>query len=131
MIDYPVYSPWGEVDYCEKLCPGAYSVSTPSHGGVMVTKDVVKRFFPKEAKKHGFWAYGFLCFEEDCAAAVALRVLMDKGLYTAPVNPCYGPGEYEECINNTLIKYYKEFWQAREKGVLQIEDQEKTKEREL
>ena len=31
----PGYSPWGEVQTCETLCPGAYSVSTAGHGGVL------------------------------------------------------------------------------------------------
>ena len=29
----PPYSPWGNVQECETLCPGVYSVSTPGHGG--------------------------------------------------------------------------------------------------
>ena len=50
----PGYSPWGEVQTCETLCPGAYSVSTAGHGGVMVHRDLADKVFRKEAKECGF-----------------------------------------------------------------------------
>ena len=82
----PGYSPWGEVQTCETLCPGAYSVSTAGHGGVMVHRDLADKVFRKEAKECGFAEGVYLCFEEDCDGPVALRELMDKKLYQAPVN---------------------------------------------
>ncbi len=60
-----------------------------------------------------FCEAGYYCFEEDCAATVALRELMDKGLFTAPVNYYWKPGEYEKCINECVQRYYPEYWQAR------------------
>ena len=39
----PAYSPWGEIQHCETLCPGAYSVSTAGHGGVMVHRELMDR----------------------------------------------------------------------------------------
>lgn len=62
----PGYSPWGEVQTCETLCPGAYSVSTAGHGGVMVHRDLADKVFRKEAKECGFAEGVYLCFEEDC-----------------------------------------------------------------
>ena len=96
-------------------CPGAYSVSTAGHGGVMVSRELADKVLCKEAKTCGFMERGYLCFEEDCAAPVALRELMDRGLYQAPVNEYFAPGEYEAVINDSLQTFHPEYWQAREK----------------
>ena len=129
----PGYSPWGEVQTCETLCPGAYSVSTAGHGGVMVHRDLADKVFRKEAKECGFAEGVYLCFEEDCDGPVALRELMDKKLYQAPVNQYFGPGEYEKVIDRSLQHYDPEYWQAREKDLKekgQPSIQRKKKERE-
>ena len=129
----PGYSPWGEVQTCETLCTGAYSVSTAGHGGVMVHRDLADKVFRKEAKECGFAEGVYLCFEEDCDGPVALRELMDKKLYQAPVNQYFGPGEYEKVIDRSLQHYHPEYWQAREKDLKekgQPSIQRKKKERE-
>lgn len=129
----PGYSPWGEVQTCETLCPGAYSVSTAGHGGVMVHRDLADKVFRKEAKECGFAEGVYLCFEEDCDGPVALRELMDKKLYQVPVNQYFGPGEYEKVIDRSLQHYHPEYWQAREKDLKekgQPSIQRKKKERE-
>ena len=93
----PSYSPWGNIQECETLCPGVYSVSTPGHGGIMVRRKLAEKIFRKEAMGCGFVEGGYLCFEEDCDAQVALRELMDKKMIQAPVNERFGPGaEYDE-----------------------------------
>ena len=129
----PGYSPWGEIQHCETLCPGAYSVSTAGHGGVMVHRDLADKVFRKEAKEYCFAEGVYLCFEEDCDGSVALRELMDKKLYQAPVNQYFGPGEYEKVIDRSLQHYHPEYWQAREKDLKekgQPSIQRKKKERE-
>ncbi len=88
----PPYSPWGNVQECETLCPGVYSVSTPGHGGIMVRRELAEKVFRKEALNCGFTEGAYLCFEEDCDEPVALRELMDKGMYQAPVNERFAPG---------------------------------------
>lgn len=40
---------------------------------------------------------------------------MDRGLYQAPVNEYFAPGEYEAVINDSLQTFHPEYWQAREK----------------
>ena len=79
----------------------------------MVRRELAEKVFRKEAMGCGFIASGYLCFEEDNDAQVALRELMDKGLFTAPVNYYWKPGEYEKCINECVQRYYPEYWQAR------------------
>ena len=126
----PADSPWGEIQTCETLCPGAYSVSTAGHGGVMVSRELADKVFCKEARNCGLMERDYLCFEEDCAAPVVLRELMDKGLYQAPVNKYFAPGEYEAVINNSLQTFHPEYWQAREKARMAKQRQPKKKERE-
>jgi hypothetical protein len=75
----PTTSPWGEVQYCDVLCPGVFLVTTQGHGGTMVARDM-EAFLSPAAKKCGMRRGGFLCFEEDTQEAVVTRELLDKGL---------------------------------------------------
>ena len=106
----PEYSPWGEVQHCETLCAGAYQVSTASHGGVLGSAKIMNAMLSPEARKCGFQEGGYLCFEEDCDAPVALRELMDKGLFKAPVNDYFKPGEYSQIIDRSLRNWHTEYW---------------------
>lgn len=78
----------------------------------------------------GFWEGGYLCFEEDSDAQIVLRELMDRGLYTAPVNKYFGPGEYSKCIDDTIRVCHPDYWRAHEAGLIQPAQQPKVKERE-
>lgn len=124
----PDHSPWGEVQHCECLCPGVFSVSTASHGGVVVHESIAREVLSQEARKHCFRDAGFYCFEEDCYAPVAIRELMDKELYTAPVNDYFKPEEYEMVIDSSLQTFRQDYWRAREKTM--NKQSEKRKERE-
>ena len=124
----PEYSPWGEVQHQEELCSGVFSVSTASHGGIMVHRSVAKAVLSPAARKHCFRDGSYYCFEEDCDAPVAIRELLDKGLYTAPVNDYFKPGEYERVINRSLQEYHSDYWKDREAA--KAKQSEKRKERE-
>ena len=50
----PQYSPWGEIQHCEELCPGVYQVSTPGHGGVMARLGRASKLFSKAARAYSF-----------------------------------------------------------------------------
>lgn len=117
----PPYSPWGEIQHCEELCPGVYQVSTASHGGVMAKLSVASKLFSMAVRQYSFVEGGYLCFEEDCEAPVAIRELMDKGLCKAPVNQYYGPGEYETAIDRSIQRYQPEYWAYRERRLRQSE----------
>lgn len=117
----PPYSPWGEIQHCEELCPGVYQVSTASHGGVMAKLSVASKLFSTAVRQYSFVEGGYLCFEEDCEAPVAIRELMDKGLCKAPVNQYYGPGEYETAIDRSIQRYQPEYWAYRERRLRQSE----------
>ena len=124
----PEYSPWGEVQHQEELCSGVFSVSTASHGGIMVHGSVAKAVLSPAARKHCFRDGSYYCFEEDCDAPVAIRELLDKGLYTAPVNVYFKQGEYERVINRSLQEYHPDYWKDREAA--KAKQAEKRKERE-
>ena len=113
----PAYSPWGEIQHCETLCPGAYSVSTAGHGGVMGHRELVDKALRREAQDCGFLSGSYLCFEEDCDGPVALRELMDRKLCQAPVNEYFAPGEYEAVIDRSLPSYHPAHSPARDKAV--------------
>ena len=117
----PPYSPWGEIQHCEELCPGVYQVSTASHGGVMAKLSVASKLFSMAVRQYSFVEGGYLCFEEDCEAPVAIRELMEKGLYKAPVNQYYSPGEYETAIDRSIQRYQPEYWAYRERKLHLLE----------
>ena len=112
----PAYSPWGLIQTRKTLCPGFFDVSTASHGGIMVAREFVAGNLSPAAQRYGFWEGGYLCFEEDSDAQIVLRELMDRGLYTAPVNEYFGPGEYSKCIDDTIRVCHPDYWR-KSKGV--------------
>ena len=126
----PAYSPWGLIQTRKTLYPGFFDVSTASHGGIMVAREFVTGNLSPAAQRYGFWEGGYLCFEEDSDAQIVLRELMDRGLYTAPVNEYFGPGEYCKCIDDTIRVCHPDYWRAHEAGLTQPAQQPKVKERE-
>ena len=124
----PLFSPWGEIQHCRVLYPHVFSVDTASHGGIMVNARVATSIFSRDALQCAFREGGYYCFEEDCAATVAIRELMDRNLFTAPVNDYWKPGQYEKCINDSVQRYYPAYWTARENGQTVSEVQTKQKQ---
>ena len=55
----PQYSPWGEIQHCVELCPGAYQVSTASHGGVMAKLSMASKLFSRAARAYSFVEGGY------------------------------------------------------------------------
>ena len=111
----PKTSPWGVVQTCDILCPGVFLVSTDSHGGTMVTMDMIAALSPA-AKKCGVEDGSFLCFEEDCQENVVLRELLDKKLWTIPER-IKDKAAFEENINKSLREYNPEYWRTRQVGI--------------
>lgn len=108
----PKNSPWGKIQDCETLCPGIFLVTTAGHGGVMVAKECVGAFLPA-ARKCGFESKSYYCFEEDTQEMVALRELLDKGLWKIPDRITNKEG-FEKAINESIQKYNPNYWQARQ-----------------
>ena len=95
----------------------------------MVHRDLADKVFRKEAKECGYVKGAYLCFGETYDEPVALRELMDKKLYQAPVNQFFGPGEYEKVIDHSLQSDHPEYWEAREKAMAEESRQPKKKDR--
>lgn len=111
----PKISPWGDVQTCDMLCPGVFLVSTASHGGTMVAKDMAAMLSPA-ARKCGFRQGDFLCFEEDCQENVVLRELLDKKLWSVS-DRIKNTAAFEENINKSIREYNPEYWRARQAGL--------------
>lgn len=114
MYRKPEISPWGRVQFCDILCPGVFLVSTASHGGTMVSKEVAA-FLSTAAKKCGFRQGGYLCFEEDTQEEVVFRELLDKRLWKIP-DRIRNKEAYEENINQSLREHNPAYWRARKRG---------------
>ena len=115
MFSKPEHSPWGQIQTCDSLCPGVFLVSTASHGGTMVAKDVAD-FLSSTARKCGFKQGGFLCFEEDCQESVVLRELLDKKLWAVP-DRIKDKAAFEENINKSIREHNPDYWRARQIGL--------------
>ena len=115
MYQQPEKSPWGEVQTCDTLCPGVFLVSTASHGGTMIAKDMAAALSPA-ARKCGFRQGGYLCFEEDSQESVALRELLDKKLWAVP-DRIKDKAAFEENINKSLREHNPDYWRARQTGL--------------
>ena len=64
-------TPWGRSDETIKIETGVSWVSTPSHGGLMVASGAASKFLTPKAIELGQHYGAYVCFEEDCAYAVA------------------------------------------------------------
>ena len=109
MYQEPEKSPWGKVQTCDLLCPGVFLVSTASHGGTMVSKEVAA-FLSPAAKRCGFQRGGYLCFEDDT------QELLDKKLWQIPER-INDKAAFEENINRSIKRYNPEYWRARQSGL--------------
>ena len=63
-------SPWGFVQYVEKIAPGCRFVGTSSHGGMMLTEKFAKKHLTLAALRRGMRHGNYYCYEEDCAWAI-------------------------------------------------------------
>ena len=65
-----MYSPWGQIDYVDQIEPGLSWVSTPSHGGLRVSKAYAQKNLSIPARDAGIDYAGYLWYEEDCDWAI-------------------------------------------------------------
>ena len=110
----PAYSPWGEVQSYTLIAKGIFDVNTASHGGILILTEYADHLLTEDARKCGSVCGCYLCFEEDCAAPVAIRELLDKGIMKAPVNQYYKEGEYSATIDGVIAAWHKDYLQAVE-----------------
>ena len=68
----PSSSPWGTVQTSVSHQRGLRTVSTASHGGILISERVAGQLLSEAARQRGFSWNGYLCFEEDCDATIVL-----------------------------------------------------------
>jgi len=115
----PRQSPWGEIEYCDVICPGVFMVSTAGHGGTMISNGIAAILSPA-AVKCGERYGGYICFEEDTQENVALRELLDKGLWSVP-EKTKDKAAYVERINEDIRRYNPDYWRVRQNGIDQAD----------
>lgn len=90
----PTYSAWGHVDQADEVAAGIWLVSTPSHGGFLISqqrRDAMPRHL-REFQPHA----GDLAYEEDCDWCVV--VLAFPGVFTGLVERANAQAAYAHWI---------------------------------
>ena len=109
----PAKFPWGDAD---KVIPhdlDVYEVFTEKHNGILVNQDTARIFLSRAARKYAERFDGYLFFKYNRGAPVALRELLDQGLYHIPDS--YTPKEINDAVNEILQLSFPEYWKEREK----------------
>ena len=65
----PDFSPWGTIQHSEELYTGVHMVSTASHGGIMILREIAHKLLAKRVQEYGFWYCNYLCFEDTIMTA--------------------------------------------------------------
>lgn len=112
MPEKPSSSPWGKIQRCKTEHPGVFQVSTAGHGGIMVSEKAAAELLSTAAVNCGFNERGYICFEEDCQASVVIKEMLDKNLWKIPEHFNDGKEKYTEMINNSVIRWNPEYWEA-------------------
>lgn len=128
MIGAESYSPWGKVTLWQMHCPGVYTVTTATHGGIEVAEEVADKYFTPAALQCSFFEHGYYWFEEDYAIAVAYRELMDKGILVIPKD--HDSGKFERNTNKCIQRHFPKYWQAREKMLAHLKPKHRARDDE-
>ena len=121
-VSVPTYTPWGEPQQIYEINKGIFEVSTASHGGIMIRNDIADKVLSPEAREIGFRDSGFHCFEEDCDCTVALRELIDKGMFrdiedyfntVKGVSYSDNIEKYNDSLNDSIRSYFEDYYHKR------------------
>lgn len=101
-----MHTPWGESDHCEVVAQGFCSVSTPSHGGMVITEAFARHYkISQAALDAAEHRYGKYFFEEDCAWCVLMWELPQFWFTLLKSLP--NPKEYlHGCISRWNAEYF-------------------------
>lgn len=146
----PSMSPWDEVQQCETIAEGIYSVSTAGHGGIMIAEELAPYVLSPEALSEGMREGGYYCYEEDALQCIPLRELYDKGILNdehsyfkayhvkteengrIPFSSATDDekkrfiAKWNKTINESLATWNKEYWQKYQKAEQQQKDSKNT-----
>ena len=146
----PSMSPWDEVQQCETIAEGIYSVSTAGHGGIMIAEELAPYVLSPEALSEGMREGRYYCYEEDALQCIPLRELYDKGILNdkhsyfkayhvkteengrIPFSSATDEekkrfiAEWNNTVNESLATWNKEYWQKYQKAEQQQKDSKNT-----
>lgn len=99
-------TPWGQSDYEKKYRRGVTLVGTPSHGGFMIAEGTARELLTPAAQAEGQRFCGYLCYEEDCDAAIILYELPEtREGFTSDVS--------DKALHHSLSYWNTQYLRAR------------------
>lgn len=146
----PSMSPWDEVQQCETIAEGIYSVSTAGHGGIMIAEELAPYVLSPEALSEGMREGGYYCYEEDALQCIPLRELYDKGILNEdhsyfkayhvkteengriPFSSATAEekkrfiAEWNDTVNESLATWNKEYWKKYQEAEQNQKDNKNT-----
>lgn len=146
----PSMSPWDEVQQCETIAEGIYSVSTAGHGGIMIAEELAPYVLSPEALSEGMREGGYYCYEEDALQCIPIRELYDKGILSddhmyfkayhvkteengrIPFSSATAEekkrfiAEWNDTVNESLATWCKEYWQKYQEAEQHQKDSKNT-----
>lgn len=137
----PASSMWGAIQSRVKIGNGIYSVSTSSHGGIIIAEEIAPYVLSPEALQHGFLYDGYYSYEEDVGRGIPLREVYDKGVLKQDneyFTRCYSRSGKDEKyvpfttltdeekerfferwskdVDDSLAYWLSDYWEAHEKA---------------
>lgn len=146
----PSMSPWDEVQQCETISEGIYSVSTAGHGGIMIAEELAPYVLSPEALSEGMREGGYYCYEEDALQCIPIRELYDKGVLSddhmyfkayhvkteengrIPFSSATAEekkrfiAKWNNTVNESLATWNKEYWQKYQEAEQHQKDSKNT-----
>lgn len=72
-----MHTPWGRSDSQKTIVAGVISVTTPSHGGLLVKRDFAEKNLSEAARRRGLPCGEYLAYEEDIDCLMPVFELPD------------------------------------------------------
>ena len=106
----PTHTPWGRPDQLREVAPGWWSVSTPSHGGFILSAERVADIPQPHIERsfNGQGAHGI--FEEDCDWCIPVLAFRDEFIAHCRRSHADDPTGYahlsaaEDTLNNWILQ---------------------------
>lgn len=116
---------WGEAQFVDHLCRGVRSVSTASHGGLLVSKGFAEKHIPKEVLANTPFEQNCYQFEEDCAYSIPM---MFKPSLIENLMKAWNPSSDEDdllakvkrsaaSIYSAFVRWYPEYASAYQSAI--------------
>jgi hypothetical protein len=95
-------TPWGPAQQVIKHLTGFSTVSTASHGGLMISKGAAEKYLSEAARKRALIHSGYYCYEEDDDYTIPLFDLKDLKPELSENMPIYSKMSNDEIEKNMI-----------------------------